>query len=189
MCRDTADAMNQCAARAAGEGQGFGESLGRSLVDHPAPNLDASILGSAYRLGIPATVHVALGTDIVHEHASADGASIGDASLRDFRILAEVVSNIEGGVVMNIGSAVILPEVFLKALSVARNLGGRADSLTAIGLDMNDPYRAAMNVVGRPTAKHGMGIALRGRHEIMLPLLWAALRSELQAPGGHPNSG
>jgi deoxyhypusine synthase len=188
-CEDTADAMNRCAARAAAEGEGFGESLGRSLVEHPAANLDASILGSAYRLGIPATVHVALGTDIVHEHASADGAAIGDASLRDFRILAEVVANIERGVVVNIGSAVILPEVFLKALSVARNLGGRAEPLTAIGMDMNEPYRAAMNVVGRPTAKGGMGIALRGRHEIMLPLLWAALRAELDAQREGPDSG
>jgi len=179
MCSDTADAMNLCASRGASEGEGFGESLGRELAVRPAPNLDASILGSAYELGIPATVHVALGTDIVHEHASADGAAIGDTSLRDFRILADVVGKIEGGVVVNIGSAVILPEVFLKAISVARNLGGASGAFTAIGLDMNEPYRATLNVVGRPTAEHGMGIALRGRHEILLPLLWAAVRAEL----------
>jgi hypothetical protein len=181
MCSDTADAMNHCAARAAREGEGLGESLGRALVEHPAPNLDASILGSAYELGIPATVHVALGTDIVHEHASADGAAIGDASLRDFRILASVVGSIDDGVVVNIGSAVILPEVFLKALAVARNLGRATGPLTAIGLDMNEPYRATLNVVGRPTAKGGMGIALRGRHEILLPLLWAAVRAGIEA--------
>ncbi|MEA3409243.1 MAG: hypothetical protein U9Q95_02735 [Candidatus Eisenbacteria bacterium] len=181
MCSDTADAMNESAARGATEREGLGESLGRSLVERPAPNLDASILGSAYELGIPATVHVALGTDIVHQHASADGAAIGDTSLRDFRIFANVVGGLDGGVAMNIGSAVILPEVFLKALSVARNLGADAGAFTAIGMDMNEPYRAMLNVVARPTAEHGMGIALRGRHEILLPLLWAAVRAELEA--------
>ena len=179
MCRDTADAMNEAASRGAREGEGLGESLGRTLAERPAPNLDASILGSAYGLGIPATVHVALGTDIVHQHASADGAAIGDTSLRDFRILSEVVGGLDGGVVVNIGSAVILPEVFLKALSVAKNLGAVTGAFTAIGLDMNEPYRAMLNVVARPTAEHGMGIALRGRHEILLPLLWASVRAEL----------
>ncbi len=179
MCSDTADAMNEAASRGAKDREGLGESLGRALSERPAPNLDASILGSAYGLGIPATVHVALGTDIVHQHASADGAAIGDTSLRDFRILSDVVGGLDGGVVMNIGSAVILPEVFLKALSVARNLGAVTGAFTAIGMDMNEPYRAMLNVVARPTAEHGMGIALRGRHEILLPLLWASLRAEL----------
>jgi hypothetical protein len=179
MCSDTADSMNEAASRGAAEGEGLGESLGRALTERPAPNLDASILGSAYELGIPATVHVALGTDIVHQHASADGAAIGDTSLRDFRILSEVVGSLDGGVIMNIGSAVILPEVFLKALSVARNLGTVTGAFTAIGMDMNEPYRAMLNVVSRPTAEHGMGIALRGRHEILLPLLWASVRAEL----------
>ncbi len=180
MCSDTADAMNEAASRGAREGEGLGESLGRTLAERPAPNLDASILGSAYGLGIPATVHVALGTDIVHQHASADGAAIGDTSLRDFRILSEVIGGLDEGVVVNIGSAVILPEVFLKALSIARNLGAATGAFTAIGLDMNEPYRAMLNVVGRPTAEHGMGIALRGRHEILLPLLWASIRAELE---------
>ena len=180
MCSDTADAMNEAASRGAREGEGLGESLGRTLAERPAANLDASILGSAYGLGIPATVHVALGTDIVHQHASADGAAIGDTSLRDFRILSEVIGGLDEGVVVNIGSAVILPEVFLKALSIARNLGAATGAFTAIGLDMNEPYRAMLNVVGRPTAEHGMGIALRGRHEILLPLLWASVRAELE---------
>jgi hypothetical protein len=179
-CGDTADGLNGCASRGAERGEGLGESVGRELAERGAPNLDASIIGSAYELGVPATVHVALGTDIVHEHASADGAAIGDTSLRDFRILADVVAKLGDGVVVNIGSAVILPEVFLKALAVARNLGGDAGSFTAVGLDMNEPYRAALNVVGRPTAEHGMGIALRGRHEILVPLLWAAVRAELE---------
>jgi hypothetical protein len=179
MCSDTADAMNEATSRGAKEREGLGESLGRALSERPAPNLDASILGSAYGLGIPATVHVALGTDIVHQHASADGAAIGDTSLRDFRIFSEVVGGLDGGVIVNIGSAVILPEVFLKAFSVARNLGAVTGAFTAIGLDMNEPYRAMLNVVARPTAEHGMGIALRGRHEILLPLLWACVRAEL----------
>jgi hypothetical protein len=182
LSRETADAMNACALRGSAEGLGMGESLGRELAERSAPNLDTSILGRAYVLGIPATVHVALGTDIVHEHDSANGAAIGDTSLRDFRILADVVTRLAGGAVVNIGSAVVLPEVFLKALAVARNLGG-GGSFTALNLDMNEPYRAMANVVSRPTAEHGMGIALRGRHELLLPLLWAALRAAQGEPG------
>ena len=180
LCADTADAMNDAVTRGHGEGLGFGESIGRGLVEAGAPHLDASVIGRAHELGLPATVHVGMGTDIVHEHASADGEAIGGASLRDFRILADVVSRLGSGVVVNIGSAVILPEVFLKVLAVARNLSGRADAFTAIGMDMNEPYRASLNVVGRPTAEGGMGIALRGRHELMVPLLWAAVRRGLE---------
>jgi len=179
MCADTADAMNALVVEGAANGEGFGECIGRGLVETGTPNLDASLLGRAYELGVPATVHVALGTDIVHEHASANGGAIGDTSLRDFRILADVVGRLDGGAVVNIGSAVILPEVCLKALSVARNLGGAA-GFTAVSMDMNEPYRAMVNVVGRPTAEHGMGIALRGRHEILVPLLWAAVRRGLE---------
>lgn len=189
LCSDTGDAMNESVSGGSKDGLGFGESVGRALVEAKAPNLDASILGRAYELGVPATVHVALGTDIVHEHPSADGAAIGDTSLRDFRILAEVVRGLDGGVVVNIGSAVILPEVFLKAVAVARNLGGLSGAFTAIGLDMNEPYRAMLNVVGRPTAEHGMGIALRGRHELLVPLLWAAVAGRLQAGGGAGDTG
>lgn len=178
MCADTADGMNGLVVEGASRGEGFGECIGRGLVEGGAPNLHASLLGRAYELGVPATVHVALGTDIVHEHASADGAAIGDTSLRDFRILSDVVGRLDGGVVVNVGSAVVLPEVFLKALSVSRNLGGPS-VFTAVSLDMNEPYRAMVNVVGRPTAEGGMGIALRGRHEILVPLLWAAVRGRL----------
>jgi hypothetical protein len=179
MSRETADEMNASTSSGCRDGLGLGESLGRFLSESQAPHIDASLLGRAYELGVPATVHVGIGTDIVHQHASADGASIGDTSLRDFRILADVVRRMDGGVVLNIGSAVILPEVFLKALSVARNLGGATGGLTAINLDMNEPYRALTNVVARPTAEDGMGIALRGRHELLLPLLWAAVRAAL----------
>jgi len=187
-CRETADAINGAAVAGRSDGAGFGESLGRSLSEAGAPHMDASILGRAYELGVPATVHVALGTDIVHEHPSADGAAIGDTSLRDFRILAEVVGLLDGGAVLNIGSAVVLPEVFLKALAVARNLGRARGGFTAVSLDMNEPYRAMVNVVGRPTAEHGMGVALRGRHELLVPLLWAALRARVQG-AEEPDSG
>jgi hypothetical protein len=176
MCRETADEMNACTLRGHRDGLGLGESIGRHVSESGAPHIDASVLGRAYELGTPATVHVGIGTDIIHQHESADGAAIGDTSLRDFRILAEVVRRMAGGVVVNIGSAVILPEVFLKALAVARNLGGGHGPLTAVNLDMNEPYRAMTNVVCRPTAEDGMGIALRGRHELLLPLLWAAVR-------------
>ncbi|MBD3349130.1 MAG: hypothetical protein GF400_08050 [Candidatus Eisenbacteria bacterium] len=179
MCSDTADAMNEATSAGAGEEEGLGESLGRALVESEAPHLASSILGSGRLLDIPVTVHVALGTDIVHQHASADGAAIGATSLRDFRILASVVSELAGGVVLNIGSAVVLPEVFLKALSIARNLGGARGPLTAVSMDMNEPYRAMTNVVRRPTAQEGRGIALRGRHELLFPLFWVAVRRSM----------
>jgi hypothetical protein len=178
MCAETADGMNAAAANGRGEGLGLGEALGRALADEHAPHRDASILARGHELGVPVTVHVAVGTDIVHEHASADGAAIGETSLRDFRIFSEVVGRLDGGAILNVGSAVVLPEVFLKALAVARNLG-RARSFTAISMDMNEPYRAMANVVTRPTAESGVGIALRGRHEVLLPLLWAALVRDL----------
>lgn len=183
MCAETADLVNGAAASGAREGEGFGEALGRALVEGAAPDAATSILAVAHELAMPATVHVALGTDIVHQHASADGAAIGETSLADFRILADVVSGLDGGVVMNIGSAVVLPEVFLKALSVARNLGGAGVGFTAVGMDMNEPYRAMSNVVRRPTAGAGVGIALRGRHELLFPLFWAAVRRRMAGSG------
>jgi len=178
MCAETADGMNAAAVRGREEGLGLGESLGRALADAGPPNREASILARAHELGVPVTVHVALGTDIVHEHASADGCAIGDTSMTDFRVFAAAVGGLDGGAIVNVGSAVILPEVFLKALAVARNLG-KARSFTAVSMDMGEPYRAMVNVVGRPTAESGLGIALRGRHEILLPLLWGALVREL----------
>ena len=178
-CRETAELVNGAAREARAEQLGFGEALGRAIVRGDAPHLDASIFGRAWELEVPVTVHVALGTDIVHEHASADGASIGDASLRDFRIFSEVVSRIDGGAVVNIGSAVVLPEVFLKALAVGRNLGRIEGAFSAVSMDMNEPYRTMMNVVRRPTAQSGMGFAIRGRHEVLVPLFRAALLRSL----------
>jgi hypothetical protein len=125
---------------------------------------------------IPYTLHVALGTDIVHQHPVADGAAIGEASLRDFRIFAEAVSHLgRGGVVLNLGSAVIMPEVFLKALTVARNLGHDVFDFTSANFDMIQHYRPRVNVIERPTLGGGKGYALTGHHEIMIPLLAAAV--------------
>jgi len=173
MCEETADLMNEAAAAGHREDLGLGESIGRAVSD--APHADASVLAAAHRLGVPATLHVGIGTDIIHQHASADGAALGATSHTDFRILAEVVRGLDGGCVVNVGSAVVLPEVFLKALSVARNLGAGGRGLTTISMDMNAPYRVAANVIGRPTSESGMGIALRGRHELLFPLFWAGV--------------
>jgi hypothetical protein len=128
---------------------------------------------------VPATVHVTIGADIIHMHPDADGAAIGAASMADFHQLAAVVSELTGGVVINLGSAVVMPEVFLKALNLARNLGRKAANFTAADMDFIRNYRPRMNVVARPTEKAGRGIILTGHHELMFPLLAAAIREEL----------
>jgi hypothetical protein len=176
MAADTAAIINSSAKRAIKRGEGFGEAVGAVLVDRKAPHLARALLAKAYELGIPYTLHIAIGTDIVHQHADADGAAIGQASLRDFRILAESVSQLSGGgVVLNLGSAVILPEVFLKALAVARNLRSDVFGFTTANFDMIQHYRPRVNVVERPTANGGRGYTLTGHHEIMIPLLAAAV--------------
>ncbi len=184
MCADTADAMNEATVDGAERAEGLGETLGRRLVEDGARNASSSILARAYELSVPLTVHVGIGTDIIHQHASADGAAIGATSLRDFRTLAAVVSRLSGGAVINVGSAVLLPEVFLKALSIARNLGHAGEAFTTVSMDMNEPYRAMTNVVRRPTAAAGTGVALRGRHELLFPLFWASVRREFDAAHG-----
>jgi hypothetical protein len=139
-----------------------------------------SLVAKAYDHNVPCTIHVALGTDIVHQHPSADGAAIGDASLRDFRILANTVSQLGGGgVVLNFGSAVIMPEVFLKTLAVARNLGYPVHGFTTANLDMIQHYRPTVNVVQRPVLGSGKGYALTGHHEIMIPLLAVAIYEQV----------
>jgi hypothetical protein len=182
MARETAAFLNEAADEARERSEGFGERLGAKLLEASAPHGDASFLVAASRAGVPATVHVALGTDIVHQHPSARGASIGEASLRDFRILAARVGRLEGGVVLNVGSAVMMPEVFLKALTVARNLGRRVEDFAAADFDMIRQYRPLLNVVERPTRSGGWGAHFRGHHEILLPLLAAALRERLGRP-------
>lgn len=175
MARETGERLNHAINRGAREGFGMGESIGREILEGKFPHKDRSVLASAARLGIPATVHVAIGGDIHHMHPSADGAALGETSFRDFERLAAVVAGLERGVVFNVGSAVILPEVFLKALSLARNLGNPVRRLTAVNLDFIRHYRPQVNIVERPTRLGGKGYALVGQHEILVPLLSAGV--------------
>lgn len=184
MAQETALAMNETTVAAATRGEGLGEGLGRHLHETAAPHAGSSLLASAWRLSIPLTVHVALGTDILHQHPSADGASIGATSLRDFRILAAALSPLSGGVVLNFGSAVVLPEVFLKALSVLLNRGETISDLTTCDFDFIRHYRPTRNVVERPVAGgRGRGYALTGQHEILIPLFTAGVVRGLAEPG------
>jgi hypothetical protein len=178
MARDTAEFVNGAVTRATRESKdvGFGEAIGRAIDADAAkcPHRELSLLWNARRLGVVATVHVTLGADVVHMHPSADGAAIGAASLADFRRFAEAVATLEGGVYVNVGSAVTLPEVFLKALAVARNLGAKVDRFTTANLDQLPHYRPRVNVLDRPSG--GASFDLRGQHEVLLPLLrWLLL--------------
>jgi hypothetical protein len=180
MAKETAAFLNEAADRARRDEEGFGETLGRALVDAAAPHRAHSFLATGVEAGVPVTVHVAIGTDIVHQHPSASGAAIGDSSLRDFRIFGARVQKLAGGAVLNLGSAVLMPEVFLKALTVARNLGHAVHDFTAVDFDMIRHYRPLANVVTRPTSGQGWGTHISGHHEILIPLLAAALAERLQ---------
>jgi len=181
MVDETGGFLNGAATAGATRGEGLGECWGRALVEAGAPHAPVSLLAEAWRLGIPATVHVALGSDTIHHHPACDGAALGATSLRDFRILAAALAEARGAVVLNIGSAVLLPEVFLKALAVARNLGADLSGLTTVNLDQIQHYRPRVNVVERPTRGPGAaGYALTGHHEIMVPLLAAAVLARLE---------
>jgi hypothetical protein len=159
---------------------GYGEVLGKAL--RTAPNRSLSLLATCSALGVPATVHVAIGTDIIHQQPTMDGASTGELSFRDFKVLCNVVKGLRmGGVVMNIGSAVVLPEVFLKALTVARNLGSAARGFTTANFDMIQHYRPRLNVVQRPTRNSGRGFMFTGHHEIMIPLACAMISDRLRS--------
>ena len=158
---------------------GIGEAVGKSIIGNNLPFADKSILAAGARLGIPVTVHVAIGTDIIHMHPQFDPAAAGEASHRDFRTFAGIVAALEGGVYLNVGSAVILPEIFLKAVSLARNLGYRLDSFTTVNMDFIPHYRPLTNVVKRPTAQGGQGFNLIGHHEILLPLIAAGVIEEI----------
>jgi hypothetical protein len=185
MVRETAEFFAEAAKLAAQENSGYGKAIGRLIRSRNLSNAGYSVLAVAAELNIPATVHVAIGTDTVHMPAMADGAAIGAATLTDFRIVCEVVSKMgapkkgeAGGVWCNVGSAVLLPEVFLKAVSVARNLGADLDALVSVNLDQLRHYRPSQNVVGRPVAK-GKGHDLAGHHEILLPLLRQAIIEQI----------
>jgi len=175
MVRETPGFMWPALARGAERDEGMGECLGRALVEADAPNLDASLLAQAWLANVPFTIHVSIGGDILHQHAAADGAVLGALSLRDFRILAATLCGLEGGVVVNLGSAVVMPEVFLKALTVARNVSGPVRGFTTANLDMIQHYRPAENVLHRPTQSSGQALPITGHHEILVPLLHALL--------------
>lgn len=183
MAEETSILLNESIREGVKKGLGIGEAIGRKLLSEDFPHRQYSLLAAGARLGIPITVHVAIGTDIIHMHPSANGEAIGEGSLRDFQKLTAVVSQLRGGVYLNIGSAVILPEVFLKALTLARNLGYDVQDFTTVNMDFMQHYRPTTNVVKRPTQQSGRGYTLIGHHEIMVPLLVAALLEELRRTG------
>jgi hypothetical protein len=181
MAEETGRDINRALKKGVAQGIGYGEAVGRYIIDNKNPFREYSLLAACVEHGIPVTVHVALGTDIIHQHPEADGAVIGTASFTDFRLLTSVVADLgDGGVFINIGSAVILPEVFLKALSIAQNLGHRVERFTTANFDMQQHYRPLQNVVKRPTSGAGRGYTITGHHEIMLPLLAAGILDRVQ---------
>jgi hypothetical protein len=179
MAEETGRGLNDAFVAGMREGWGMGEAVARALDREPSlAHPELSVLLNAWRLGVPATVHAALGAEIIHQHPAANGAAIGDTSHRDFRRLAGSLPRLDdGGVVLNLGSAVIMPEVFLKALTIARNLhDGRPQGFVTCDLDMQRHYRPRMNVVQRPTLQSGRGYEITGHHEILVPLLaWAVV--------------
>ncbi len=179
MARETGTMLNGAINRGVKKGLGLGRSVGEMINKSKFPNKNLSILAAGARLGIPVTVHVAIGTDILHIHPQTKGDMTGLGSQRDFELFSGVVSSLERGVYLNIGSAVIMPEVFIKALTLARNLGHRARNFTTVNMDFINHYRPLTNVVRRPTIGSGKGYALTGHHELMVPLLHAAIIEKL----------
>jgi hypothetical protein len=179
MVKETHETINLAIQEGARDGIGIGQALGRKILKGNFKFKHLSLLAAGHRLGISLTVHVAIGTDITHMGPFADGAAIGKGSLQDFHTFASLVSRLEKGIYINLGSAVILPEVFLKALALARNLGHPVSNLTTVNMDFIHHYRPSVNVVRRPTLKGGKGYTLIGHHEIMFPLLAAAVLENL----------
>jgi hypothetical protein len=179
MAEETGRLLNEAITEGVRTGLGLGQAVTRFLAARPSKFAESSVLAAAARLGIPVTVHVAVGTDIIHMHPSASGAAIGEGSLRDFRYFVSNVARLERGVYLNCGSAVVLPEVFLKAVALARNRGIALAELTTVNLDFIRQYRSQTNVVSRPTAGTGRGHSLVGHHEILIPLIAAAVKESL----------
>lgn len=179
MAEDAGVFLGEALDESRGDSEGLGLAVGRAIQQKKLPFSKQSILAAGFRLGIPVTVHVAIGTDIIHMHPQFDAARTGIATHRDFRLFSSVVATIEQGVYLNVGSAVILPEVFLKAVALARNLGHTLDHFTTVNLDFVTHYRPLTNVINRPTARGGKGINLIGHHEIMLPLIAAGVIEQL----------
>ncbi len=180
MSEETGRLLNNAIKSGAKKGWGIGKSIGEMINKSKFPYKNLSILAAGARLGIPVTVHVAIGTDIIHIHPHMDGKTTGEGSLRDFKLFAGVVADLDGGVYLNIGSAVLLPEVFLKALTLVRNLGHKVKNFTTVNMDFIQHYRPMTNVVRRPTKDGGKGYTLIGHHEIMVPLLAAAIKENLE---------
>jgi len=175
MAEETGSMINDAIRSGAEQGLGIGEAVGRMVHNGAFPYKDKSLLAACSRLNVPLTVHVAIGTDIIHMHPSFDGKSTGEAAARDFQKFCSLVATLEGGVYVNLGSAVLLPEIFLKAVTLSRNLGNTLQHFTTVNMDFIQHYRPSTNVVRRPTLGGGKGFALTGHHEIMLPLLAAAI--------------
>jgi hypothetical protein len=176
MGEETGRLINQVIREGYKAGFGYGEALGKYIADKKPKYWEYSLLACAYLHNVPVTVHIAIGTDIIHQHKYANGESLGGASYRDFKIFAEQIKKLHnGGVVLNFGSAVILPEVFLKAVTIVRNLGFPLARFYTAVFDMNMQYRALTNVVERPTKPDGKGYYFVGHHEIMIPLFFQAL--------------
>jgi hypothetical protein len=182
MARETCEFLSRAIAESHQNASGLGQAVGRTIIDQKLPFVQQSILAAGCRLDIPVTVHVAIGTDIIHMHPRFDAAKTGEASHRDFRMFASMVGSLEDGVYLNVGSAVILPEIFLKAVTLARNLGYRLDNVTTVNMDFIRHYRPLTNVIQRPTARGGIGINLVGHHEILFPLIAAGLVETLDTP-------
>jgi deoxyhypusine synthase len=190
MAEETGAFLSRAAKLAASERKGLGEIVGREILAAKLKFREQSVFANAYQVGAPATVHVTIGADIIHMHPDADGGAIGAATMADFHRLASVVAELSRGVVINLGSAVVMPEVFLKALNLARNLvhnsGRKVTNFTAADMDFIRHYRPRNNVVERPTENGGRRIILTGHHEVMFPLLAAAVREELAGATSKP---
>jgi hypothetical protein len=177
---ETGSGMNRALKAGLERNVGFAQAVGEWIVAKQHPYKDYSLIATCVEKGLPVTAHVAMGTDIIHQHPEMDGAVTGEMSMRDFRLITSVVADLgDGGVWLNVGSAVIMPEVFLKALSIAQNLGHHVDDFTTANFDMNQHYRPMQNVIKRPTSGSGKGYSIVGHHEINIPLLAAAILDKI----------
>jgi hypothetical protein len=180
MIDETGKLMNAALAAGTRQGIGAGRALGEAIVTGQFRFKELSLLHQSVVSNAPITVHIAIGTDIIHQHPTTEGSVLGEATYLDFQKFASVVAKLEGGVVLNIGSAVVMPEVFLKALTIARNLGNTVDNFTTVNFDMIHHYRPSENVVKRPTHKGGRGYYIVGHHELLVPLWAAAVIEQLK---------
>lgn len=175
MAKETGKYLNNAIKKGARKNIGIGRAVGEMIYNGKFKHKDLSIFATTYKNNIPATVHIAIGTDIIHIHPSADGSAIGKGSFIDFKIFTSLISELEGGVYINLGSAVIMPEVFLKALNISRNLGYKVQNFTTVNMDFIQHYRPVLNVLKRPVKHGGFSYALTGHHELMFPLLSASI--------------